>query len=487
MKNIITYLLVFILVIATFQGLVTSAKNIKEDVSNRDFTHTVLVEVATSQNCKPCHYWNQNIYDIYDSGDYDFQYVEMVVFDYNGELLNDDATDWYAFYDGGSVPKNIMDGDHRRIGNNSETFIEYLNECGNRAAADIFASMTVLWLGDATIQVDIYIKNNEATQYNGHIRADITEIVSRYNTYYNEPYHFGFLGFVFDIDIEIAPDGAYTDSSTWNGNEHQDNHGNDFGDIDPENIQVIMGVLNEDDGYVDETTTACVSDNNPPNEPNNPNPTDGEVEVDIDTILSWNCSDPNGDDLTYDIYFGTISSPPLVKSNHNSKSYNPGTLNHETTYYWRIIAWDLLGDFRSGSIWEFSTGENLNNPPEAPTINGPTNGKPGDELVFTFNAVDPEGDDLRYHINWGDSNTETTVYVTSGDDKTASHAWSKSGYYTIIVKAEDEYGAIGDETLYTFHVEKSKTIYTPILNFLQYHSYLFPILQKLLLNLGLNN
>ena len=64
MKDKIAYLLVFILVISTIQGLNTSAKNIQEDVSSRDFTHTVFVEVATAQTCKPCHYWNKNIYDI---------------------------------------------------------------------------------------------------------------------------------------------------------------------------------------------------------------------------------------------------------------------------------------------------------------------------------------------------------------------------------------------------------------------------------------
>jgi hypothetical protein len=296
-KKKIALLIVFILVISTLQGLNTSAKKLNEDVSSRDFTHTVLVEVATSQNCEPCHYWSQTIHDIYDSGDYDFQYVEMIVFDYDGEVLNDRAMDWDNYYDIGSYPTSILDGDYRRKGNNSEVFISYLNECGNRAVADISASMTVLWLGDATIQVNIYIKNNEVTQYNGHIRAAITEIVSRYNTKLGEPYHFGFLDYAFDMDIAITAGGTYTDSMTWDGNEHQDNHGNDFGDIDPENIQVTMGVLNDDDGYVDETVKAYVSDNNPPNEPSNPNPADGEGEVDIDTDLSWNCSDPDGDDV----------------------------------------------------------------------------------------------------------------------------------------------------------------------------------------------
>jgi hypothetical protein len=478
MKNKIAYILIFTLFISSFQGLNTYAKNVKEDVSSRDFTHTVFVEVATAQSCKPCHYWNQNIYNIYNSSDYDFHYVEMIVFDYNDEILFNEASDWYSYYKAGSVPKNIMDGDYQRIGNNSETFIEYLNDCGNRAVADLTASMTLLWLGDATIQVNIYIKNNEATQYNGHIRASITEIVSRYNTYYGEPYHFGFLGFAFDMDIAITAGGTYTNSMTWNGNEHQDNHGNDFGDIDPENIQVIMGVLNDDDGYVDETVKAYVGDNNPPNEPSNPNPADGEGEVDIDTALSWNCSDPDGDDVTYDVYFGSTSPPPLVKSDHNSNSFDPGTLDYETTYYWRITAWDLPGDFTSGPIWHFTTKENT--VPSAPTITGPTGGKTGQSLTFTFNAVDPDGDDVRFIIDWGDATSDTTDYVASGNEKSVSHIWSVEDTYTITVYAEDEFGLIGPSATFTVTIPRNKAINRPFLNWLQSHPNLLPLLQKLL-------
>ena len=484
MKDKIAYLLVFILVISTIQGLNTSAKNVQEDVSSRDFTHTVFVEVATAQTCKPCHYWNKNIYDIYSSGDYAFYYVEMIVFDDNDEILNDKAADWYSYYDAGGVPKNIMDGDYQRIGNQSETFIEYLNECGSRDVADISASMLVFWLGNGTIQVDIYIKNNEETQYNGHIRAAITENISRYNTYYGDPYHYGFLDYAFDMDISIPAGGTYTDSVTWNGNEHEDNHGDDFGDITPDNLQVTMGVLNEDNGFVDESVMACVGDNNPPDEPSNPNPADGEVEVDINVDLSWNCSDPDGDDLTYDVYFGATSPPPLVKSGHNSKIYDPGTLNPETTYYWRIIAWDLLGDFKSGPIWEFTTSQKPNNPPQAPTVAGPNNPKIDQTITFTFNAVDPDGDDVRFIIDWDDGGTDTTTYVPSGNDNTASHAWSEKGTYYCTVKAEDNYGAIGDETIFTIVVGKSKAINRPILNFLQSHPILFPLMQKLIQKLS---
>ena len=73
MKNKIAYILVFILFLSTLQGLITSAKKFNEEIPSRDFTHTVFVEIGTSQNCKPCHYWNQIIHEIYTSDEYDFQ------------------------------------------------------------------------------------------------------------------------------------------------------------------------------------------------------------------------------------------------------------------------------------------------------------------------------------------------------------------------------------------------------------------------------
>lgn len=81
---------------------------------------------------------------------------------------------------------------------------------------------------------------------------------------------------------------------------------------------------------------APVAPNNPPSVPSNPNP-DNETGVSITTTLSWTCSDPDGDSLTYDVYFGTSPTPPLVQSNHTSTTYNPGTLNYGTKYYWKIV------------------------------------------------------------------------------------------------------------------------------------------------------
>ena len=95
--------------------------------------------------------------------------------------------------------------------------------------------------------------------------------------------------------------------------------------------------------------------NNPPNQPANPNPGSGAVNQNTNTAVSWSCSDPNGDPLTYDVYFGTTNNPPLVSGDLTGTSYNPGELDSNTTYYWKIVAKDNQGGATAGPEWNFST------------------------------------------------------------------------------------------------------------------------------------
>jgi len=361
------YLILLCIFITSISINVVSTNIINENYPLMTYTHTVFVEVATSQNCEPCANWNTNIYNTYVSGGYDFEYIEMIIFDHDGDTLNQAAFDWGSSYDIVAYPTSIIDGDYQRIyGNQPGSLPGALDASGNRAVANIQATMVLTWLDNAVIKVEIEIKNNGQTQYNGHIRASITEIVSRYDTYYGDPYHFGFLDFAFNKNITINPGATYADSTTWNGYEHSDEHGDNFGDIAPDNIQVVMGVINNINGYVDETVAARMEDeNNPPNEPGNPFPPNGGGNINVDEHFSWNCSDPDGDPLKYDIYFGTTSSPPMVSSNQSQANYYPGILNYEIQYYWKIVAWDSKGASTEGPLWSFTTKEKSNN---APTI-----------------------------------------------------------------------------------------------------------------------
>jgi len=97
--------------------------------------------------------------------------------------------------------------------------------------------------------------------------------------------------------------------------------------------------------------------NNPPNIPSNPSPVNHATGVSIDADLSWTGGDPDvGDTVTYDVYFGTSASPPLASNDQSATTYDPGTLNNNTKYYWNIVATDNHAASTSGPVWDFTTG-----------------------------------------------------------------------------------------------------------------------------------
>lgn len=99
--------------------------------------------------------------------------------------------------------------------------------------------------------------------------------------------------------------------------------------------------------------------NSPPNAPSNPNPANGSTNIPINPTLSWNCGDPDGDKVYYDVYFEAENPNPniLVSYNQTSKTYKPSQLEYNTTYYWKIVARDVFGEITEGPVWSFKTME----------------------------------------------------------------------------------------------------------------------------------
>ena len=120
-----------------------------------------------------------------------------------------------------------------------------------------------------------------------------------------------------------------------------------------------------------------------------------------------------------------------------------------------IKEWVLLS-IAENTTHDFVLTLDDNQAPKAPTINGPHEGGNGETLTFTFNAVDPDGDDVRFHIDWGDGNSETTVYVQSGMDIEVEHMWNTWTTFIIKAYAEDEYGNIGPSSTMSIPILRNK-------------------------------
>ena len=176
--------------------------------------------------------------------------------------------------------------------------------------------------------------------------------------------------------------------------------------------------------------------NNPPYVPYGERPHNGSTNVPINANLSWSCGDPDGDSVSFDVYFGTTNPPPQVAS--NVSYYDPGTLEFDTRYYWKVVAWDEHGASTSGPIWWFETEANGQHPPNTPEIDGPPSGKAGVEYCITVNSTEIDGDDVLYLVDWGDGTTSGWIGpFTQGESEEVCHTYNFPGYFNIRAKAKD--------------------------------------------------
>ena len=99
------------------------------------------------------------------------------------------------------------------------------------------------------------------------------------------------------------------------------------------------------------TVQASMTPDPPPGQAFNPNPVNGAVEVDRNAKLSWN---PGSDAVLHDVYFGT-ENPPSFVSSQTETQFDPGRMNSDTLYYWRVDETDSEGNKTVGALWTFST------------------------------------------------------------------------------------------------------------------------------------
>jgi len=95
----------------------------------------------------------------------------------------------------------------------------------------------------------------------------------------------------------------------------------------------------------------------------NPQPAFNATDVQLNAILSWT---PAANAASHEIYFGTdkeavrnadTGSPEYQGSRAlDTESYDPGLLEADTTYYWRVDEVDAPCNTAKGPLWIFTTG-----------------------------------------------------------------------------------------------------------------------------------
>ena len=81
-------------------------------------------------------------------------------------------------------------------------------------------------------------------------------------------------------------------------------------------------------------------------------PANGASLLPITTTLNW--ASGGGNPTGYKLYFGTTSPPDYFNDLGNVTTYSP-TLDYETTYFWKIVPYNSVGDAVDCPIWSFST------------------------------------------------------------------------------------------------------------------------------------
>ncbi len=216
-----------------------------------------------------------------------------------------------------------------------------------------------------------------------------------------------------------------------------------------------------------------------PNErPNIPVKPDGpdNGKTNKEYIINSTTTDPEDDDIYYLFDWG---------DGYNSGWIGPYTSGEEVS---ASHIWTEIGDYeirvkshdgRRESDWsEPLTILITSLPPDAPIIDGPTSGKQGTYYNFTFNSVDPDGEDVYYYIKWGDNSEEDwNGPHPSGVDFEIAHSFPFKKTFTIEAKAKDISDAESNWTYFDVEIPRTRATFNLLFPWFLER---FPILEKLL-------
>jgi subtilisin family serine protease len=195
--------------------------------------------------------------------------------------------------------------------------------------------------------------------------------------------------------------------------------------------------------------------------------------------------DTLGYDLNYDILSGTTLAAPVVAGVAGLILSRKPELTPDEV---RSILMDTSDPYLStfdlgeGRVNAYNALLSINSPPEIPEIDGPLDGKIGEEYTFYTVTTDPEGDMVSYLFDFGDGNTSFVMGpYDSGIECNVSHIWFEGGSYQVKVKAIDEYNLESywsDPIIVT--MPNCKTMFSSFYRLLDNYPILLQLLEKIL-------
>jgi photosystem II stability/assembly factor-like uncharacterized protein len=303
-------------------------------------------------------------------------------------------------------------------GNNNEAIILRTNNGGNSWIADSPGTNNVLY--------DIFLTDS-THGWAGGIHGDIVSTIQTSNSPPNQPFDpiptNGETNVNLDPTLSVKVIDPNSDTMTVSFYNSSDNSliGTDNNVASGETAYIIWNGLQSsttynwyaiaDDGedYTQSSTWSFTTagPNHPPEQPINPMPSEGAIEVELNPTLSVSVTDPNLDTLI--VRFYDASDDSLIGTDYGVISGGMAfvtwsDLSGETSYSWYAVADD--GEYTiESNTWSFNTCCG-NMPPYQPINPIPSNSASGIGLNPT----------LSVEINDPDSDTMTVSFYDASDD-----------------------------------------------------------------------
>jgi hypothetical protein len=202
-------------------------------------------------------------------------------------------------------------------------------------------------------------------------------------------------------------------------------------------------------------------ENQPPTEPLINGTNFGEVGEDYEyTFVS---EDFDGDRIFYYVDWGDGTSDNwLGPYKSGEEAIATHSWEHEGTFNVISKAKDIYNE--EGNWSEPFIVRIGNSPPHKPDIDGPNHGKAGEAYDYIFKTIDPDDDDIWYHIGWGD---KEKIYIygpfPSGEELKLNYTWVEKGSYVISCWTRDIYDSESDISTFEVTIPRVRKCYNSFL------------------------
>jgi hypothetical protein len=156
-------------------------------------------------------------------------------------------------------------------------------------------------------------------------------------------------------------------------------------------------------------------------------------------------NDPDGDAFSWSIQCSNGQTTSGTGASNGTKSLALSSLTNSTTYKIWVNATDPTASGLYTRKW-YTFTTMASQPPTTPDIDGPPSGKAGVSYNYNFVAVEPDGDDVYYRIEWGDGSAVTKWIgpYSSGQNAIFSHTFTNRGLLIIKCQAKDSHNSMSD-------------------------------------------